>query len=393
MTDKQNQIEIEDENEINLLDLLHVLARRKMVAIWLVAAAVLLSTGYSLTLPNIYSATARVLPPAKEAAGGLGGMLGQLGGIAALATGGVGGTGDLYLGIAKSRTVGDAVLKRLDLVKRYRASSLDEARKLLDDAVKVQAAKDTIITITVDDKDPKLAALIANTVVDELGKTLIRLNFSKAGTERLFLEKRLDLVKSDLKNAEEGLKGFAQQNKVVQVDAQAKSVIEGVAKLRAELASREVQLSVLRTYQTDEGAEVKTTQAVIAKLKGELSRFAGSASEYGLPGIGNVPGLGLEYGRKMRELKTQEAIYEQLMKQYEVAKLNEAKDSSSLQVLDEAVAPSKKTRPKRSQIVILSVATTLLVALFIIFTQEHYANMSLEEKGKIRSILRSFFSR
>jgi capsule polysaccharide export protein KpsE/RkpR len=186
---------------------------------------------------------------------------------------------------------------------------------------------------------------LANTFVEELGKTTVRLNLTRVGTEKVFLEKRLEIVKADLKKAEDELKAFAQQNKIVQVDSQAKVSIEGIDRLKAEIASREVQLSVLRTYQTDESAEVKSLQTGVRKLQQEISKLSGSSSGgEGIPSIGAVPGGGLEYARTMRDMKFQEAIFEQLPKQYEMAKLNEAKDSSSIQVLDSAVPPNQKSK-------------------------------------------------
>jgi len=387
MTDKQNQVGVDDEQEINLLELLQVLVKRKMLIIKICSVAIVVSVAYSLTLPNIYSATAKILPPQKESGGGLSALLGQAGGLAGLATGGLGGGGDLYLGILKSRSVGDAVIQRLDLTKVYRASTLEAARGSLNGAVKVQAGKDGIISITAEDKDPKRSALLANTIVDELGKTTVRLNLSKAGTERAFLEKRLDLVRMDLKAAEDDLKSFSQRNKIVEVDSQAKASIEGIARLKAELASKEVQLAVVSSNQTEQSPEVKAIQTGIRRLKGELGALAGSGGGgEGIPSIGNVPGVGLEYSRKLRELKTQAAIFEQLTKQYEMAKLSEAKDSSSFQVLDEAVVPVNKSNPKRSLIVILTAITTFLVSLVIVFVQEYLAKMSNDDRKIVDSI-------
>jgi len=387
MTDKQNQVEIDEEQEINLLELLQVIVKRKMLIVMICGVAILGSVIYSLTLPNIYSATAKVLPPQKESGGGLSALLGQAGGLAGLAAGGLGGGSDLYLGILKSRSVGDAVIQRLDLAKVYKSKTLEAARNSLAGAVKSQAGKDGIISITAEDKDPKRSALLANTVVDELGKTTVRLNLTKAGTERTFLEKRLELVKKDLKAAENDLKSFSQRNSIVQVDSQAKASIEGIARLKAELASSEVQLAVLLSNQTEQSPEVKSIRTGINRLKGELGALAGSSGGgEGIPSLGSVPGVGLEYSRKLRELKTQEAIFEQLTKQYEVAKINEAKDSSSFQILDEAVVPINRSKPKRSLIVILATVTAFLVSIFIVFVQEYLSKMSDDDRKIIQSI-------
>lgn len=388
--DSQDVIE---EQGIKLLELLQVLAKRKMLIINTCIIALIASVAYSLTLPNIYSATAKILPPQKESGGGISALIGQAGGLASLAAGGLGGGGDLYVGIMKSRSVNDAVVQRLELVKHYKAEGPEVARESLEGAVKVQTAKDGIISIIAEDKNPEMASVLANTFVDELGKTTVRLNLSKAGTERLFLEKRLDLVKIDLKSAEEELKSYAQQNKIVQVESQAKASIEGIARMKAELAGKEVQLSVLRSTRTDESAEVKALAMGIQRLKREISRLSGSSSGgEGIPSVGDVPGVGLEYTRKMRELKTQEAIFEQLSKQYEMAKLSEAKDSSSFQVLDSAVVPVRKAKPKRLMIVIYWMVSALLVSVLSAFLLEYFEKMPAEDKELIDDIKKQVLS-
>jgi len=390
MPDQQNQMETGEEQEIKVLELLQVVVRRKMVIVKICGLALVASVACSLALSNSYSATAKILPPQKDSGGGLSALLGQAGGLAGLAGlagGGLGGGSELYLGMLKSRSVADAVIKRLDLTTVYKSKTLEAARKRLDDAVKVQVGKDGIISIITEDHDPKRSALLANAFVDELGKTTIRLNLSKAGTERMFLEKRLELVKKDLVAAENDLKTFAQGHKIVQVDAQAKASLEGVARLKAELASKEVQLAVLSSNQTEQSPEVKAIRTGISQLKGELGALVGnSSSQDGIPALGNIPGVGLDYFRKLRELKTQEAIFEQLTKQYEMAKLNEAKDSSSFQVLDEAVVPINKSKPLRALIVILATMAGFVVAIFVIFVQEYLAKVSDEDRKIIEDI-------
>jgi uncharacterized protein involved in exopolysaccharide biosynthesis len=380
------------EQEINLLELLQVVVRRKGIIIKCCTAAVILSVCYSLTLKNIYTATAKLLPPQKESGGGISALLSQAGGLAGLAGGmGLGGTADLYMGILKSRSVADGVIKRLDLQKEYKSKSIEDTRAALLGAVKFQAGKDGIISISADSKDPVKAALLANTFVDELSRRSVQLNLTKVGSERIFLEKRLEVVKKDLISAENDMKAFQEKYKTIKADSQATVAIEGIARLKGELASKEVQLAGLRNSMTDENSAVKAVLAAIANLKGQLAAMSGSGGNDVIPTVGNMPGLGLEYVRKLRELKIQEAIFEQLSKQYEVAKLNEAKDSSSLQVLDEAVVPLRKSKPKRSSIVILSTITAFFVSIFIVFIQEYLAKLPPEDSQKLDEIKQSLF--
>jgi len=379
------------EEEINLLELALVISRRKNTIVAFCLMAIVLSVMYSLSLKNVYTATAKLLPPQKDSGGGLSALLGQAGGLAGLAggLGGLGGTGDLYLGILKSRSVADAVIKRLNLQKEFNTRTVEDTRIALQGSVKFLSGKDGIIVISADSKNPQLAAQLANTFVDELSRRSIQLNLSKASTERVFLEKRLEVVKQDLRNAENDMRTFQEKNKTIKADSQATVAIESIAKLKAELVKSEVQLATLRSSMTDENNEVKTVLATIAKLKNQIGTMSGSSSSDGIiPAVGNIPGLGVEYVRKLRELKIQETIFEQLSKQYEVAKLSEAKDSSSLQILDEAVVPLYKSKPKRSSIVLLATIASFFIAIVFIFIQEYLSKLTPEDRNHINEIKR-----
>lgn len=388
MNDTQNIRPQEAEEEINLLELLSVVVRNLPLIAKITITVAILSVAYSLTLKNIYTAKATLLPPQKESGGGAAALLAQMGGsgLGALA-GGLGGSSDLYMGILKSRSVADAVIQRLDLEKEFKTSNKDVLRSSLQGLVKFQAGKDGIITISADYKDPRKAALLANTFVDELQKKSLQLNLTKAGTERSFLEKRLAVVKQELKTAEDGMKSFQEKYKTIKADSQAAAAIEGIARLKADIVTKEVQLSALRQSMTDESPEVKTLLAGIRSMRAQLGSMSGSGDGAGvIPSVGNVPSIGVEYVRRLRELKTQEALYEQLTKQYELAKINEARDSSSLQVLDEAVVPLTKSKPKRSQIVVLSTVTAFFCSLFLVFIREYLAKLPTEDSATINEM-------
>ena len=394
---EEHRPEIEAEEEINLLELLRVVVRNLPLIAKITTAAVILSVVYSLTLKNVYTARTTLLPPQKDSGGGgAAALMAAMGGGLAGLAGGLGGTADLYLGILKSRSVTDAVIKRLDLQTEFKSNNADSTRAALQGIVKFQAGKDGIITITADYTDPAKTALFANTFVDELQKKSQQLNLTKASTERSFLDKRLVVVKQDLKKAEEEMKTFQEKNKTIKADSQAAAAIEGIARLRAEIVSKEVQLAALRNSMTDESSEVRTLLAGLSKLKSQLNAMSGSGSGGGvIPSVGNAPSIGVEYIRRLRELKTQEALYEQLTKQFEIAKINEARDSSAIQVLDEAVTPLRKSKPKRSLIVILSAVTAFFCSIFLVFIKEYLAKLSPEDnamvsemKGTLKGMLR-----
>jgi len=380
-----------EEDEINLLHLLLVIVRRRMLIVKICATAIVLSVCYSLTLKNIYTATNRFLPPQKENTSALfSSLLSQAGGLAGLAGGGLGGSTDLYIGILKSRSVADAVIKRLDLQKEFKKKTIEDTRMVVERVVKFKGSKEGIITVSANSKDPQKAARLANTFVDELTRRSVKLLLVKAGSERLFLEQRLIVVRQELKNAEDDLKAFQEKFKTFRVDTQATVAIEGIARLKAEIVSQEVQLATLSNSRTGENSDVKALQAGISKLKSQLGAMSGSGGpDNVIPTAGNVPSLSVEYFRKVRELKIQEAVFEQLSKQYEVAKINESKDSSTLQVLDEAVPPLKKSKPKRSLIVLLSTVMAFFGSIVIIFVQEYLSRMSPEDTEILREIKQS----
>lgn len=387
MEEPRQQSHSSDESEINLLELLRVVVRRRSLIVKVTVSIAVLAVLYSLTLTNIYTATAKLLPPQKDGgSGAAAALLGQLGGLGGMAAG-LGGSTDLYMGILKSRSVADAVIQRMELEKELKTNNRDLLRTALQGMVKFQAGKDGIITVTADHRDPRKAAMLANSFVDELQRKSMQLNLTKASTERNFLEKRLVVVKQDLKNAEDDMKAFQEKHKTIKADVQAAASIEGVARVKAELVTNEVQLAALRHSMTDEAPEVKRMLATIARLRAQLNVMSGTGDATGvIPSVGSAPGIGVEYVRKLREFKLQEALFEQLTKQFELAKLNEARDSSSLQVLDEAVVPTQKSKPKRSMIVILATVTAFFCSLFVVFMQEYFSKLPEDDAAIIREM-------
>ncbi|HXE95876.1 MAG TPA: GNVR domain-containing protein [Dongiaceae bacterium] len=385
MNSPQNiQPNTESGGEINLLELLRMLVRNLPLIARATGVAVLLSLVVSLALNNVYTARATLLPPQKDSGGGAAALLASIGGggLAGLAGGLGGGSADLYLGILKSRSVSDAVISRMNLHVELESKNADDTRKKLQKLVRFQVGKDGIITISADYKDSAKAALLANTFVDELQKKSLQLNLTKAGTERSFLEKRLVLAKQDLKSAEEEMKSFQEKNKTIKADDQVKVAVEAIARLRAEIVSKEVQLAALRNSMTDENSEVSALLAGLSRLRKQLNSMSGTGEPGGvIPSVGNAPSIGVEYIRRLRELKIQEALFEQLTKQFELAKINEARDSSAIQVLDEAVAPLRKSKPSRALIVIFSAMTAFFCAVIFVFIREYLSRLSPEDSA------------
>lgn len=381
------------EDEINLLEYLEVLARNWRMITKTTAVAAVFAIVISLCLPNIYSATTRILPPQQDSSGLMGMLMGAAGGMGGVAADllGKGTPADMYVGILNSEAVSDRIIDRFKLMEVYDQDYRVETYKKLDKNVDITAGKkDGIIVITVDDEDPKRAAAIANAYVDELGKLLVKLNITGAGQNRGYLETRLAKARADLAAAEDALKAFQAKNKIVSVSDQAQASIGSIAQMKGQLAVQEVQLATLQRQFTENSQEVKTAKASIANLRGQIARLEGQGSGGAIPGVGTMPELGQQYLRLMREFKIQEAIVELLTKQYEMAKLSEAKDVVSVQVIQAARVPDKKTKPKRAIIVLASTFAAGFMAVLYSFIREAATRMPPEDRERwqqIRSLL------
>ena len=372
----QNDQSAPADDEINLLEYLLVIAKNWRMITKVTAVAFVLSCGAALLLPNIYTATTRIMPP-NESKGGLASMLGGMGDLAALAgISGGGSSGDLYVGMLNSRTVADAIIDRFHLMEVYEQDYRVKMYEKLQQLVSISLGKkDGIVAVSVEDEDPERAAAIANAYVEELKKLNLELNLSSSGRQRLFLEKRLDIVKADLKRAEEALGAFQKEHNAFKLDDQASAIIEAIAKLKGEIASKEVALSVARSFQTEQNSEVKALREALAGLNKQLRGLEQSPEGSRVSGdifisTSSVADVGLQYARVMREFKVQESLFELLTKQYELAKIEESKDTSTIQVLDAAVVPDKKSKPKRSLIVLAVTFVAGFMAVLWAFISE-----------------------
>lgn len=374
----------------SFLDYLAVTVRYwRMIAVTTLVAAAL-AVGYSLTLPNIYTATTMILPSDDDKAS-LGAMMSQLGGgLASLAGGaGLGGPtkADLYVSMLKSEPIKDPLVDRFKLKDVFKVECVSDVYELLNTKASISAGKtDGIITIAVSDKNPKLAADMANAYVDELGRFVAKLSMTGAGKGRLFLESKLATAKADLAKASDELQSFQAHNKILNVTEQAKISIEGIAKLKAQLAVQEVQLVGLQKQFTDTSQEVKRGKAVLDTLNAQIARLEGAGGNSSVPSVGSMPRLGQEYLRLMREFKIQEAMVEVLTKQYEMARISESKDISPFQVLQKAKVPERKSKPKRSIIVINVTILACLFSVLVAFIRDHLSRMPQHKLQRLKSV-------
>ena len=303
--------------------------------------------------------------------------MGQGGGLIALASGAAGvsvkSAGELYVSMMKSRTVLDRLVDRFSLMKLYKEKYRQDARTRLLDLLKAREERKTgIIVLSVEDKDPKRAADLANAFVEELRSLTSGLSISEAGQRRMFFEDQLRQTKEALARSEEEIKNFQQRTGMFQIDAQASAIIEGIAQLRAGIAMKEVQAKVLRSFATPQNPDLQRVEEELRGLRIELEKVEtkkGVGFDPLMPS-GRVPEMGVEYLRKMRQLKYNETLYMLLAKQYELAKLDEAKEAIVIQVIDRAVVPERKSRPQRVPIVLLATSLAILLSSSYVLFRE-----------------------
>jgi tyrosine-protein kinase Etk/Wzc len=381
------------EAEVNLLDLLIVLARNKVTLLLWPSLAAAASIVASLLLTPTYQASTRILPPQQQqsAASLLTSQLGSLAGLAGGAGGLLKNPNDLYVGMLKSNSIADRLIERFKLMERYGAKFRDDARQRLANSTTIAAGKDGILAIGVVDEDAKFAAEMANAYVEELVALTKRLAITEAQQRRLFFEKQLAGAKDNLANAEVALKKVQEATGLIKLDDQAKVVVESVARVRAQVAAKEVQVSVMRSYATEQNPQLKIAQEELASLRGQLAKMesrspAGGNEKDGLfMATGKIPEAGLEYLRRYRDVKYHETIFELMAKQFELARIDESREGAVIQVVDPALPPERKHKPKRALIVIVSTLAALIAAISWIFVR-HSVRNALNDPSKASRI-------
>ncbi|OGV96164.1 MAG: hypothetical protein A3D97_04990 [Nitrospinae bacterium RIFCSPHIGHO2_12_FULL_39_42] len=390
--------EIIQDDEINLLDYLIVLAKRKKLIIGVTLLTSIITAGISLNMPPIYMAETKILPPQQGSQSMASQIMSQLGGFAGLAGGAVGikTTNDLYIGLLKSRPVLDPIIDNFKLMDVYEAKYRDDARNGLAGALKARDDKKSgIITIGIEDKDPKRAADMANAFVEGLKDLTNKFAVTEAAQRRLFFEEQLKNAKESLVKAEESIMGFQERTGAIKIDEQTKAVLTGIAQLRGEVAAKEVQLLVMKTYATPQNPDIQRVEEEIRGLKEQLDKLehkegSGNNPDPLMP-TGRIPSLGTEYIRKMREFKYNETLYEIFLKQYEAARLDEAKEAAVIQVLEKAIPPEKRVKPKRKQMVMIAGVTGLFASIFLAFFMEYREKISDDPENRKRlEILRRY---
>lgn len=382
-----------EEDTINLIDLALVLAKRKWLILGVSLCCAILTAIISLIMPPIYRAETRLLPPQEQSSSLAMQMVSELGGGIGAGLLGMKTPNKLYAEMLKSNTVLDRIIDRFRLLELYGEEYRLDAREALLDHIDVNVdEKSGIVTLSVEDKDSKRAADMANAFVEELKNLVKNLAITEASQRRLFFEEQLKDTKEKLAKAEEEFQRFQEKTGAIKVEEQAKAVIESIAELRAQIAAKEVELRVMRTYATPYNPDLQKAEEALRTMRAqlrELERKAPAENPDSLVPTGRLPKVGLEYLRNLREIKFLETLYELLFKGYEQSKLDEARDTVIIQQIDRAIPPDKRAKPKRILMVTVALFTGLFFSIFLAFVLEYKENISQDPEQREKfSLLR-----
>jgi capsule polysaccharide export protein KpsE/RkpR len=381
-----------------LSDLLLTVWRERRFIAKAFGVGLLVAALVSLIIPPKYESITRIMPPEKQGLGGLAAMLAAAGGGAgdgasSLVGGvvsdamGIKSSGAIYIGVLNSATVQDTLIDHFNLRKVYGVEYQKDARERLAGATDIsEDRKSGIISITVTDRSRERSMEMARAYVDGLNGLTAKLNTSAAHRERMFIEERLKTVKQDLDAASKDLSEFSSKNLTLDVKEQGKAMMEGTAALAGELIAAESELSGLEQIYTANNVRVRSLQARVGELKRKLSELRGSdtdsnpagegaADDFGVS-IAKLPALGVTYYDLYRRVKIQETVFEVLTKQYELAKVQEAKEIPTIKVLDEAKLPETKSSPKRRIITVLGAFLAAILATAYVMVSARLRTMS-----------------
>jgi tyrosine-protein kinase Etk/Wzc len=366
---------IQDDDEISLLDVLQTIVDNLRLLVFGPLTVGFLALGYSFTIPPTYTAKTQFLPPQQQqsAAASMLASLGSLGGLAG-AVGGIKNPADQFLAFMKSVTIQDTLIERFKLQERYEAKTKTDARLALTGSVRAASGKDGLISVEVDDKDPKFAAELANAHVEELGKLLGKLATTEAQQRRLFFEKQLTLAKDKLIQSEIELKATGVSGSVLKSNPA--SAVATVAGLQAGVTSQEVKLGAMRGYLAETAPEFKQALNELSNLKAQLAK-----QEKDSPANKSISAQG-DYVSKYREFKYNETLFELFTRQLEVAKVDESREGAVIQVLDAAEPPQRKSKPQKARIVIFASLMTSIALLLFVFIRQAARNATINDKYK-----------
>jgi len=371
------------------VDYVLVVWRRRWMVLGLVGLVLLATLLVSMISPRVYESTASVIAP-KEGGGQILGVLGGGGLLQQLASTlpSMTPNRDLLMSVLKSRTMLQSVVDRFQLQERYRSRHLEDAVNRLRNATALTVSREGAIFVKVEDTSPAAAAEIANFYILQLDRLITRYGIGEAGRQRRFLTDQLAQAKVGLDAAEEALRGFQERNRAIVLQDQTKGAIEAAARLKGEIVAAEVQLQVMRSFATDANPDILSLKRRIDEMNRQLGQMqygdgrsrpadAGGADrrDFSVPFV-RVPELGLELVRLTRDVRVQETVVTLLTQQLEQARINEARDLPVVQVLDQAVAAERASKPRTALNLVVAGVTSLLTGIILAFGAEYLKNSS-----------------
>jgi uncharacterized protein involved in exopolysaccharide biosynthesis len=356
---------IPEDDEISLLDLLQTIVDNLRLLILGPLVVGLAALGISFAVPPTFTATVKFLPPQQQqsAAASMLASLGGLGGLAGAAAG-LKNPADQYMAFMKSNSVQDELIERFKLQERYDKKFKDDTRKELTENTRASSGKDGIISVQIDDKDPKFAAELANAHVEELQKLLARLAVTEAQQRRAFFEKQLSQVKEKFTEAEQALRATGVSSSVLKSNPT--SALAAVAGLKAQVTAQEVKVGAMRGYLAETAPDFKQALTELANLRAQLAK-----QEKDEPAAAAGQG---DYVAKFREFKYQETLFELFARQFEMAKVDESREGAVIQVLDAAQPPERKSKPKKALIAIIATLAAGFALLLFVFIRQAMRN-------------------
>lgn len=372
----QFEVELEDpspvetagpESSDSLIESLTQLLQRKRLIAKVTGISILIGLILFIVLPAHYKADIKIMPPKQSQS--TTSILNPSMGFGALAEAGglLADPNAIYMGLLKSRPVADALIHQFGLLKVYHAKDMTAARKKLEDNTKIVSDPSTLIVITVTDTDKTRAAQLANAYADQLRGITKSLSFTEATQRRLFFEEQVNKQKEALIAAEVAFQQVQQNKGLVRLDAQTAAIISNLSILRSQIAAKEVALQALRSFSTEHNPELQLVEGEIATMQEEAAQMEKTSRPTGYSDMGlkDVPKAGLEYIRASRELQYQQSLFDILLRQFEAAKLDEAKEAAVIQVAEPAIVPDRRTSPRLAVILPLSTILGLLLGIFV----------------------------
>lgn len=404
----EEEDEIKEKEGLNMIDYLYVLVKRRRLIIINFLSMSILAAAYSLIIPKTYTSTAVIMPPGKS-----GGIISNLplnlpiSGIGSL-LGVTSEEANIFLAILKSRTIAKNTIDHFDLYKRYGSKTIDDAIHTFYNKVDISLDKEGTIRVKISattkffhkDKDEestrKLSADIANYMISELDRINTELQTKQAKYNRIFIEKRYEESKIELNNIEEKIKDFEEKYGVISLPDQVSAAIEAAAQIESQILMIEVELEGLKSTFNMDHPMIKQKEIQLRELRKKLNEMKLGSGEKNyleiFPAFIDAPNLGIQYIRLKRELEVQNLIYQFLTQQYEQAKIQEAKDTPTVQVLDLAVPPIKRSKPKRKLLVLLVGLISLIFSALYIFTIGYFNRLKKENVSKYKKIIYIFRS-